>query len=94
MKNKDVLFVFAGTAAVLMIPALAMLMNTAVDWNATDFLIMGGLLLITGFTLAFVIRRFKTLKSRILFGGIVLLAFLLIWAELAVGIFNSPIAGS
>jgi len=34
------------------------------------------------------------LKNRILFIGILVLMFLLIWAELAVGIFGTPFAGN
>lgn len=36
----------------------------------------------------------KSLQNSILIYGAVVIAFLLIWAELAVGIFGTPFAGS
>lgn len=65
-----------------------------VDWSAFDFIIMGILLLITGLSIEFVLRTFKHLQDRILIGGVILFIFFLVWAELAVGIFGSPWAGS
>jgi hypothetical protein len=40
------------------------------------------------------LRKFKSTKQRIFIVGFVLLAFFLVWAELAVGIFGTPFAGS
>lgn len=65
-----------------------------VDWSAFDFIIMGTLLLITGLSIEFVLSTFKHLQDRILIGGVILFIFFLVWAELAVGIFGSPWAGS
>ena len=55
---------------------------------------MGFLLLVTGLSSEVVLRKFKDTKQRILIVGVVLLAFFLVWAELAVGIFGTPFAGS
>jgi len=65
-----------------------------VNWTISDFLVMGILLFTTVFTIDFVLKKLKTLKSRLILivGIVVLLA--LVWAELAVGIFGSPLAGS
>jgi hypothetical protein len=41
-----------------------------------------------------ILRKVKSLKSRLLLCGIVLLAFFLIWVELAVGVFGTIFAGS
>lgn len=79
---------------ILSIPLIAMQFTKEVNWTFSDFLIMGILLFVTVFTIDFVLKKFKTLKFRlILVLGILALLFL-IWAELAVGIFGSPIAGS
>lgn len=79
---------------ILSIPLMAMQFTKEVNWTISDFLVMGILLFTTVFTIDFVLKKFKTLKSRLILivGIVVLLA--LVWAELAVGIFGSPFAGS
>ena len=79
---------------ILSIPLMAMQFTKEVNWTISDFLVMGILLFTTVFTIDFVLKKFKTLKSRLILivGTVVLLA--LVWAELAVGIFGSPLAGS
>lgn len=59
-----------------------------------DFAVMGVLLLRTGLLCEFVLRKVKRIKYRIVIYGIILFLFLLVWAELAVGIFGTPFAGS
>ncbi len=73
---------------------MAMQFTKEVNWTISDFLVMGILLFTTVFTIDFVLKKLKTLKSRLILivGIVVLLA--LVWAELAVGIFGSPLAGS
>lgn len=83
----------AVLTSLLAIPLVAMQFTT-VDWNGFDFLIMGILLLSTGLIFELVLRRVKSVKGRVVFITVVLLLFILVWAELAVGIFNSPFAGS
>ena len=79
---------------ILSIPLMAMQFTKEVNWTISDFLVMGILLFTTVFTIGFVLKKVKTLKSRLILivGIVVLLA--LVWAELAVGIFGSPLAGS
>ena len=79
---------------ILSIPLMAMQFTKEVNWTISDFLVMGILLFTTVFTIDFLLKKFKTLKSRLILivGIVVLLA--LVWAELAVGIFGSPLAGS
>jgi len=55
---------------------------------------MGTLLLTVALLIDFILRKINNTKSRIGVVAVVLVLFLLIWAELAVGIFNSPFAGS
>lgn len=77
----------------LLIPLTAMLFNDEVSWTAGDFLVAGVLLSVTGLACEFVLRKVKQTKYRILFCGILLLSLLLIWLELAVGLFGTPIGG-
>jgi len=59
-----------------------------------DFVVAGILLLLAGLMLEFVIRKAKKIKYRIAICLAILTIFLLIWAELAVGLFNSPLSGN
>lgn len=87
-------FILAAIAMLLLIPLIAMQFTPEVLWTSSDFVIMGFLLLGTGLLIELIFRRFKKLQSRLFLGVVVLLAFLLIWAELAVGVFGTPWAGS
>jgi len=94
MKNKRLIIILAAMSVILLIPFIAMQFTDEVDWSFRDFAIMGVLLYGTGLLCELVLRKVKTVQNRILICGAVVLAFLLIWAELAVGIFGTPFAGS
>lgn len=79
---------------ILLIPLIAMRFTDEVNWTLFDFVVGGALLLGTGLALEFIWRKVTKIEHRIAFGAAILLAFLLIWAELAVGVFGTPFAGS
>ncbi len=92
-QNQRSILLYSIPLLTLSIPLIAMQFTREVKWTFSDFMIMGILLFATVFTIDFVLKKFKTLKPRlILVTGIVVL-LLLVWAELAVGIFESPFAG-
>lgn len=68
--------------------------TSEVSWTPYDFLVMGALLLVTGLILELILRRFHSTKRRTILIALALIAFLLIWAELAVGIIGTLFAGS
>ena len=78
----------------LLIPLIGMAITDEINWSPFDFIIMGSLLFLLSIGINFVSNRTKNLENRILYIGILVLIFILIWAELAVGIFNTPFAGS
>lgn len=94
MKNKRLIILLFSVVILLFIPIIAMQFTDEVDWKIADFIIMGVLLMSTALACEWVLRKLKSLNTRILICGVILLAFFLIWAELAVGIFGSPFAGS
>ncbi len=94
MKNKRVILIFSVIAILLLIPLIAMQFTHGMDWRIADFAIMGILLSVTVVSCKLILRKVKNIKTRIFLCGIILLIFFLIWAELAVGIFGSPMAGS
>jgi len=93
-QNKRIVIILITAAALLLIPLIAMNFTNEVNWKIFDFLIAGVLLIGTGLTLEFILRKIKTLGYRILFVIALFLVLFLIWAELAVGIFGTPFAGS
>jgi len=80
--------------ALLLIPLIAMHYSDEVHWTLIDFAIMGVLLLIAGMWTQRVVKRVKSFPRRATYIILVILLFLLVWAELAVGIFGSPLAGN
>lgn len=92
--KKRYFLLLSGAFSLLLIPFVAMQFSSVVNWTASDFIIMGLLLFLTVSTVELTLRILKSQKQRILTASLILFIFLLIWAELAVGVFNSPIAGS
>ena len=80
--------------SLLLIPLIAMQYTEEVNWSLFDFIIAGVLLLGAGLLIEYVSRKVRgAIKRKLVIAGIVVL-FLLVWAEMAVGIFGSPIAGN
>lgn len=93
MRNKDVASVFVVTAAILMVPLVAMPFTGEVKWTLFDFAAMGTLLAGTGFLVVLASRKIKNNNHRAAVIVALLAALLLIWAELAVGLFGTPSSG-
>lgn len=94
MKNNRLIIILTAIGMLLLIPFIAGQFTEEVNWTGFDYLIMGILLLGTGLTLELVLRKVQKRKSRIALCLAVVGVFLLIWAELAVGIIGTPFAGS
>jgi hypothetical protein len=86
--------VLLGTAAILMLPLLATRFTKEVNWGPLDFVAAAILLAGTGCAYVLLTRKLRTAGQRRAIGGGLLLTLLLVWAELAVGLFGSPLAGS
>jgi uncharacterized membrane protein YesL len=84
-----VLRIAVGTALILLVPLVAMRISDDVSWDLTDFAIMGTLIFATGLMLNLVITKVRNNNYRLALGAAVILAFIYIWAELAVGIFTN-----
>lgn len=94
MKNKRIVYILSAVVILLMIPLIAMQFTKEVDWSAFDFLLMGIMLTGTGLLCELVLRKFNGLQARLFLCGLILFTFILVWAELAVGIFGTRFAGS
>lgn len=91
---KRPLIILSIISLLLLIPFIGMQISNEVQWSVFDFVVAGGLLTITGFAIDFVIRKTKSVNRRFLLISAITLLFMLIWVEIAVGLFGSPIAGS
>ena len=94
MKNKRLIGILFLATLLLLVPLIVMQFTNEVNWGPIDFTVAGILLYGTGLACEFVMRKINTIEYRIFICGAILVAFVLIWIELAVGIFGSPIAGS
>ena len=93
-KDKRLSVILLTVVLLLLVPFVAMQFTHEVNWSVFDFAVAAVLLFGTGLLCEFVMRRVKKMKTRIIICGVILLALFLIWAELAVGIFGTPFAGS
>ncbi|MEY4058034.1 MAG: hypothetical protein RLZ50_1246 [Bacteroidota bacterium] len=91
-KNQKVRVLFP--LLLLLVPLIGMRITEEINWSLFDFIIMGVLILSVSIGINFTLSKTKNLKNRIIYIGILGLLFLLVWAELAVGIFGSPFAGN
>ena len=94
IQNKRLIGILLTVTFILLLPLIAMQFTDEVDWKLFDFVIMGVLLLGTGLMCELVMRKVKKIEYRVAICGLLLVALFLIWAELAVGIFGTPFAGS
>jgi hypothetical protein len=91
----SVFYVLAGTAAVLMVPLIAMQFTSEVNWSAFDFLAMGLLLVGSGLAYLRLARASHNLLFKLAAVAAVGSVFLMVWANLAVGLIGSgPHAGN
>lgn len=86
--------IIATVPLLLAIPFVAMQFTNEVDWKLFDFIIAGTLLLSTGLGIELAIRKVKSTQWRVGICLAILLLLFLVWAELAVGLFGTPLAGS
>ena len=93
LKNKRLLKILIVLESLLLIPLIAMQFTTEVNWNYSDFIVFGILLLLAALLAELILRLVKNQERRILLIAVLVIGFLLVWAELAVGIFGSPFAG-
>lgn len=87
MKNKRLFIILSSLLALLLIPFIAMRFTDEVNWSGVDFLVMGALLLCVGLAIDFILKRVTKPSKRLALIATVIIGFVMIWAELAVGIF-------
>lgn len=93
MKAKNIVRIAIGTGLILLVPLVAMQFTDEVQWELPDFIIIGTLLMGAGLTFEAITARVDA-KYRPVIVIAIVAAVLLIWAQLAVGIIDTPFAGS
>lgn len=86
--------ILIAIALLLTLPLIAMQFTEEVNWTSSDFVVAAGLLLSIGLGIDIVLRKVKSTRYRLLLCAGVLFIGFLMWAELAIGLFGSPFAGS
>ncbi len=87
--SKAIFCVVLITALLLLIPFVAMQFTNQVNWNLFDFLIAGALLFGTGISFLYLLSNTNTSKKyKVIMGLLIFAVLLLVWAELAVGLFD------
>ncbi len=80
--------ILLGTALLLQVPLLGMLLTGYVNWGLGDFIAAGVLLAGTGLAYELGTRRLNRRSHRLLVGATLGSLLLVVWAELAVGLFH------
>lgn len=94
MKNKRLIIIVSIVVFLLLIPLIAMQFTDVVHWTLFDFMMAAVLLLGTGLAIDIISRKVKRIKYQIVLSLAILVMLFLIWAELAVGILGTPLAGN
>lgn len=99
MRNDSFLMTIPGVAVVtlliLTVPLSAMQFTREVNWSVSDFIIMGVLVFSTGSSFVLLIRNAPNWLYRVAVASAMGSTFLLIWANLAVGLIGGgPHAGN
>ncbi len=84
-KGNPTYLVLLSLVIFLLIPLIAMQYTTHINWDVVDFCIMAILLISMGSLLVLVIKIIP-LKYRKFVVSVIVLGFLTIWVELAVGV--------
>jgi len=87
-------YLFLGVAALLLLPAVAMLFTDEVRWSPFDFVVAAVMLGGTAFVSDLIWGRLRNRRTRLIALAVVLFLLVLVWGELAVGLFGTPWAGN
>ena len=93
--NKRLLGIIIAVGVLLLIPFFAMKLGVeGVDWKIFDFIAAGIMLFGAGFAIEIAFRLITKFEYRIAACIGILIVLAVVWAELAVGLIGTPLAGS
>lgn len=79
---------WSAAALLLLSPWVAMQFTDEVEWTWSDFAVFGGMLVAACGLYELAVRATRVRAYRAIAGAAIATAFVLVWAELAVGIFH------
>lgn len=82
MKDLRLILILLAVPALLLIPFFAMRFTSEVVWTPLDFLVMGGMLLMTGLGIEVTLRIVRAAWMRIAAVVGVLFCFVMVWGTL------------
>ena len=91
-RMKPTFFRILSPLLMLGFAALEMCWTDQVSWSRFDFFVMGALLLVGSLAIR-LIRLYVPQQRKRIYILLVMLVLLLLWVEMGVGVFGSPIAG-
>ena len=94
MKAKKIVRSALLAQPLLLVPLIAMQFTNKVDWDGRDFILAGILLAGVGVAIQMIVSGVRNNPRQAILGLALFAVALLIWAELALGVFGSPFAGS
>lgn len=94
LRNKRLFIILSLTTSLLLVPYISMFFTNEVNWSRKDFILAGIILLSTGLTIELVIRKVNKKRNQLILLMCILALLLILWIELAVGVFGTPLAGS
>jgi hypothetical protein len=94
MKKEKIIRSMLAAQLVLLVPLTAIMFSDEWDWKLPDFIIIGILLAGVGVAYQLIVTGVKNNTRQAAIGIVLAAAMILMWVELAVGIFGSPFAGS
>ena len=93
-QNLRLIGILLVPATLVLIAAIGSQFSSEFNWGIFDFVVVGILLFGTGLLIEFVLRTVKKFEHRLIICAGILAVLALIWIEIAVGLFGTPIAGS
>jgi len=71
-----------------------MQLSSEINWGLFDFIVVGILIIVMILVLELIFKKVQSNKKKLWLVILIGILFIMIWVELAVGIFGSPFAGS
>lgn len=94
MDKKNLIRTVLLAELLLLVPLAGMQISEDWNWSLSDFIIASVLLAGFGVGCNLVLSGLKNNRRRTIVGALLVLVMLVLWVEMAVGLFGSPIAGS
>ena len=91
---RNLYFIIIAVVVLLFIPLLAMQFTKEVNWDLFDFIAASVLLMGAGLAGVIILMKVRKIEFRLMLLFLFIIALVISWAELAVGIFGSPLAGN